>query len=455
MLEALAHNIANFLHANPHWGLITTYFVAFFESLAVIGTIVPGSVTMTAIGALAGAGIIDGFWAYFWATTGALTGDTLSYWFGLYYGDRIESMWPFNKHPQWIQRGRVFFDVHGGKSVIIGRFFGPVRSFVPLIAGVLHMTPLRFMIAIIPAAFLWAVAYMTPGYLLGALSLELPAGTATKFILSVLGIIIVLWLLLWFVKWIIQIAWQTIDTTITKIWVAMRRSKSMHWFTTMLADPHEPNLHQQLTLYIFALASFCLLLGAIFSVMHHGIMTAIDAPLYHVLTSIRTSTLDNIFCGITLLGDRDFILVFTLLTLGVLCWQRQWRAAAHWLAMMVLCTSTILLFKHLYFSPRPNPLLTNVSSSSFPSGHTAFSATFYGFFAILIAQDLPSNLKRTPLLSALVITGFVAFSRLYLGAHWLSDVVTSLLLGLTLNLAMTLSYRRHLRKHLDPKKFAH
>ncbi len=454
MLENYAQGLAQTLHAHPNWGLALAFFVAFVESLAVIGTIVPGSVTMTAIGILVGTGVMPATLTFVTAIVGALTGDLLSYWFGKYYDQRLKNMWPFTTHPQWITAGELFFEKHGGKSVIIGRFFGPVRSFVPLIAGLLQMHPLYFLLAAIPSATLWALVYMTPGILLGALSVELPPRVAGKFLLYLFLGLVVLWCLIWLVKFIIKKFWGAIDQSISRLWQAMRARKAWHFITTPLADPREPNLHEQLMLVFGAIVAFILSLVFLWNITHHGILTAWNQPVHDFLQSIRVPFVDKIMTLFTLLGDRKCILSFSVAVLCWLSWQRQWRAAAHWLVLMILVIGTALTIKWGYYSPRPMMDMPSNSTSSLPSGHTIFTLAFFGFLSVLIGHELPRRQKKYCYKIAITMVFLAAFSRIYLGPHWLTDIISSFLLGLVCVLVVTISYRRHLTTHINPKKLA-
>ncbi len=454
MLESVAHGLVTTLHAHPNWGYFIAFFIAFIESLAIIGTIVPGSVTMTAVGALIGSGVLPATWTFIIAILGALSGDFISYWVGKYFDQRLANMWPFKNHPQWIPAGKLFFEKHGGKSVIIGRFFGPVRSFVPLIAGLLHMHPIYFLFAAAISATLWAFVYMMPGVLIGALSMELPPGLATKFILSILAGLVIIWVALWVTRFTAKKIWGVIDLAISKIWQNMRARRSWHFITTPLSDPREPDLHNQLFLLLGVVVSFTLLLIFLWNITHHGILTAWNQPIFEILQSIRTPIVDSFMTLFTLLGDRKCILSFSVAILLWLIYQRNWRAATHWLALMILVIGSALTIKYGYYSPRPSPDLPANSTSSLPSGHTIFTLAFFGFLSVLIGHELPSLQRRRCYKIALTMVGLAAFSRLYLGPHWLTDIIASFLLGLTCLLIVTISYRRHLTTHISPKKLS-
>ena len=199
-IEQWIHHGLNFVAAHPHLGFMFAFIIAFSESLPIIGTIIPGSVTMTAIGTLIGTGALPLVATLSCSVLGAFSGDLIGYAVGLYYKDNLASIWPFKRYPSLLTKGTDFFAKHGGKSIIIGRFVGPIRSAVPLIAGCLQLKPLKFIIAALPSAILWAIAYITPGIILGALALDIPASQLSTFLIVGVIIIVLMWALLWAIK---------------------------------------------------------------------------------------------------------------------------------------------------------------------------------------------------------------------------------------------------------------
>src|SRR5690242_7956049 len=124
----IINSILQWLNTHPQTAGFATFIISAIESIAIIGTIIPGSVMMTAIGTLAGAGVIPLWPTMIWAILGAIAGDGVSYWLGHYFKDRIHDIWPFKQHPAILEKGELFFYKHGAKSVFIGRFVGPVRA---------------------------------------------------------------------------------------------------------------------------------------------------------------------------------------------------------------------------------------------------------------------------------------------------------------------------------------
>jgi membrane protein DedA with SNARE-associated domain len=183
---------------NPGWSGLAVFLISLGESLAVVGLFIPGTLVMFGIGALVAMGGMDLWDTLLWATLGAIVGDGISFWIGHHYRESMRTMWPFKKHPEWLTRAEVFFARHGGKSVIFGRFVGPVRPIIPVVAGMMGMSPSRFYLANVVSALLWAPSYILPGVVLGA-SLSLAAGVTTRLAILVVLVVGVLWITTWLV----------------------------------------------------------------------------------------------------------------------------------------------------------------------------------------------------------------------------------------------------------------
>jgi len=452
MLQEYFHPVIVYLHHNPHGAGIIAFLISCCEALAVVGTIIPGSVTMTAVGALIGSKVIPAGSTLIWVVFGAIFGDSVSYLIGLYYKERIHKFWPFTRFPYWLTKGEKFFRAHGGKSVIIGRFFGPVRSMVPLIAGILNMRPLPFLSAAVPSATIWAIGYITPGILLGALSTELPKGLALEFIAIVLLTIMIIVLLTWSIRYCSLLLADKIDKELKEIWQYLQSRKKTHWITRILTDPRHPENHRQLILAVYTIIAGSLFILILTNVLSNGILTTFNSPIYHLLRSLRTNIIDNILITFTILGSKEVMITSSGLILIWLIVNRYWRTAVHWLMTVLLCSASTIIFKSLFFLPRPGNLLHGPIDSSFPSGHTCLTLGLVGFLGILISQELKPRYRRIPYYFIAVVTGLVAFSRLYLGAHFLTDIVGSTFLAITIILLITISYRRSHIAHIPPQK---
>jgi len=118
---------------------------------------------LVAIGALIGSSGVK-FWPI-WvsASLGAAFGDWLSYWIGVKLEYTVAHIWPLSRHPDLIPRGEAFMKKWGIPGIFIGRFFGPLRASVPLIAGIFEMPFWRFQLANFSSAFVWAAVLLTLG----------------------------------------------------------------------------------------------------------------------------------------------------------------------------------------------------------------------------------------------------------------------------------------------------
>ncbi|MBA2654276.1 MAG: VTT domain-containing protein [Gammaproteobacteria bacterium] len=442
MIEEYAQSLVHFLQANPNWGGLITFFVAFLESLAIIGTIIPGSVTMTGVGMLIGTSILPFGMTALWATFGAFLGDLIGYWFGFHYNERIRKMWPFKKHPEWLERGESFFRKHGGKSIIIGRFIGPLRSIIPMIAGLLQMPWPKFVLAALPSAYLWSVTYMLPGILIGSLSSHLPRNVATKFILYLLLFIVVLSLFAWLITVFSTKIKKVIGHLLESLWDRIRFNKKYEWLTQLISNPNHPEDYQQLGWVILASLCFIIFLVIAVSVFQHNLLTAFNRPIFEFLRSIRNAHIDQVMIAITLLGQGLVVVTCAVFLLGWLLWHKNYRDAGYWFIAVMAGLIIPNVLKYILYFPRPTGLLHVSSTSSFPSGHSFLSTVFYGFFATFANTHIKKRYRRYLYYFVTCIILLVGFSRIYLGAHWLTDVLASIALGCTSVALITMFYRR-------------
>ena len=153
--------------------------IAFIESLVVVGFFLPGILILFGIGALLGMGEGE-VWAPIWigGTLGAFCGDLLSFWIGHRYQLHLRRMWPFSRYPgnaacaAWCSSSGT-----AQKSVLAGRFIGPLRPVIPTTAGMMGMSLAghSWPCASRPASS-GHPAYLVPGMLFGA-SLEVASAS--------------------------------------------------------------------------------------------------------------------------------------------------------------------------------------------------------------------------------------------------------------------------------------
>jgi membrane protein DedA with SNARE-associated domain len=155
--------IIDFVRVHHVWAAPVVLALCFAESLAFISLLIPAWAALVGIGALIGASGLN-FWPIWVAgSIGAALGDWLSYWIGLKLENRVYHMWPLSAQPELIPKGEAFVRKWGALAIFIGRFSGPLRATVPIIAGVFAMPYWRFQIANFSSAFVWAATLLLLG----------------------------------------------------------------------------------------------------------------------------------------------------------------------------------------------------------------------------------------------------------------------------------------------------
>jgi membrane protein DedA with SNARE-associated domain len=162
-LDTYAHQIIEFVREHNTWAPLVVFWLAFGESLAFLSLIIPAWAALVGIGALIGVAGLDFTSILFAAAIGAALGDWLSYWIGQRFKGTIAHIWPLSRHPGLLPKGHGFVEKYGVLAIFIGRFFGPLRASVPLVAGILEMPWLAFQIANFVSAFVWAALLLAPG----------------------------------------------------------------------------------------------------------------------------------------------------------------------------------------------------------------------------------------------------------------------------------------------------
>lgn len=189
---------------HPHIAYLLILLISLFESLAIVGLIFPGTIIMIAVGMIISTGAISLKPAIIMAILGSITGDGISYWIGRIHHEKLKGFWPFNRHPRILPRGEEFFYKHGGKSVLFGRFIGPMRPVIPIVAGMLGMSPLRFTLVDVTSGIIWAFAYTLPGFLFGT-SLALAGNISSRLSILLLLVVAAIWAFVWLCHHLINV----------------------------------------------------------------------------------------------------------------------------------------------------------------------------------------------------------------------------------------------------------
>lgn len=167
-VQVLTDNVIGTIAQNHVWAGPVIFALAFAESMAVISLAVPFTAMIIGVGALLCSpnAHLNPWPILVWGVAGASAGDAVSYWIGRYFQDKVPRMWPFRRDPEPLERGYRFFARWGVMSVFIGRFLGPLRAVVPIVAGILRMPQTTFQIANVVSAILWLPMLVLSGCLI-------------------------------------------------------------------------------------------------------------------------------------------------------------------------------------------------------------------------------------------------------------------------------------------------
>ncbi|GGD86417.1 hypothetical protein GCM10011390_01300 [Aureimonas endophytica] len=164
MSTFLAH-LSQVIETHQAWTVPIIMLISLGESLVLVGLFIPATAVMLLIGGLVGSGVIGPVPVLVGAIVGAVLGDIVSYVLGRWLGPGIVHRPPLRRYRHAVAKTRLFFRKYGFAAVLIGRFLGPIRSTVPLVAGMMAMDQTRFQIANVLSAVLWAPVMLAPGWL--------------------------------------------------------------------------------------------------------------------------------------------------------------------------------------------------------------------------------------------------------------------------------------------------
>jgi undecaprenyl-diphosphatase len=442
-----------FLAAHPHVAYLAVFFLALSESIPIIGVVVPGTAVILALSTLVPSGVLV-LWPLLGAAAlGAIAGDGLSFWLGHRYHREILDLWPLNRHPDLIQRSETFFTRHGDKSVFLARFAPGVRAFIPLLAGMLGMSVGRFYAVNIASALVWAPSHILPGVLVGATFSIL--GAAAKPLAILLVVLVVTgWVVLHIVRWTLRRGVPLLIVGVERLrnW-ADTRDTWLRRSVASLLDPSRPEARVLSLLTVLLVGAAWLFFGVLEDVVSGDPLVLADSAIYRALQDLRSAPGDAVMIAITELGDTTVVIMVTVTIFVWLAWKRAWQTAIFWLVAIAGASALNTAIKVALHRARPGELLySGWSAFSFPSGHSTINMVLYGFLAFLIARDGRPAWRLAIALGAATLIFLIAFSRLYLGAHWLSDVLGGLAFGSAWLAFLGLSYLRRQPERIEPRR---
>src|SRR5690606_16715067 len=183
--------------------------------------------------------------------------------------------------------------------------------------------------------------------------------------------------------------------------------------------------------YYLAALACALFLLILINVRIDGRLFAADQAIYRQLQLLRAPWLDDILMTVTQLGDTLMVTAVTAIVAFWLVIRKSWRTAGYWVLTIISAAVINTSIKAAIVRARPGDMMySGWSAYSFPSGHTTGNIVLYGLLCILIYPCIQKRAARiATVCGARAFALLSAVSRVYLGAHWFSDVLGGSLVG--------------------------
>ncbi|CAN5525884.1 bifunctional DedA family/phosphatase PAP2 family protein [soil metagenome] len=414
---------------HPVWAIAILFLIAFGEALLIIGLFVPSTAVLVGGGMLVGTGHLS-FWPVFAAiAVGAVAGDQVSYWAGRLFGQRLKTLWPLSNYPGLVERGEDFVRQHGGKSIAIGRFVPGVKAVVPGIVGMFGMGQLYFASINIASGIVWTACHVFPGILLGQ-GLAMAGELSGRLVI----VLLVLLTLLAVAGWLIRLAIGGLGPYFDRAqhalsaWACRRPER---WARVLggVISPDHPGSAAIIIFSFVAVTAFISFLSLLSKLFGGSTLAEADVSVHNMMQSLRNAPGDEIMTMITMFGDWEVMLLLALAMVLWLIWRGAWRVSLA-LALTVLSARLFVpIMKIGLQRARPLDVHGLLETFSFPSGHTTFATVTFGVLAVLASQGLRTWGRALVFATAGIAVIAIAYSRIYLGAHWFTDVVGGFLFG--------------------------
>jgi membrane protein DedA with SNARE-associated domain/membrane-associated phospholipid phosphatase len=434
-LQGLLEDISNTLGA---WTYLLVGLFAFAETGAFVGLVVPGETVMLLGGAVAGQGAIDIYLLIAIAWFSAWAGDTTSFFIGRRLGREFVI-----KHGPRVGIGHErfekvedYFSHHGGKTIFIGRFISLVRAFAPFIAGSSGMRYRAFVPYSILGTGLWASAHILVGYFFSR-SIESAAKYAGRGAFVLATTIVVVVVVVTIVRYFrveenrrSAVAWMERHAATRWLVALTRRFRPQLRFLWERVTPGGTfGLEFTSLMAILAVATFVFVAYTVIVGEEPG-PTPGDTTAIEIAERLQAGWLTAVAKAITHLGSSAVTGLLAFAAGALLVARRRWAELGVLLGGVALIFVGVHEIKDAVDRPRPGGGLIDVSGSSFPSAHAAYS-TFYVWLAVTIVMRLRPGMARGALLvvAGIALTGLVGLSRVYLNVHYFSDVSAGWALG--------------------------
>jgi membrane protein DedA with SNARE-associated domain/membrane-associated phospholipid phosphatase len=419
------------------WTYVLVGVLAFLETGAFIGLIAPGETALLLGGLVAGQGKVDllTMIAVVWAC--AVAGDLTSFYLGRRLGRTF-----MVKHGAKVQitEARVeqvehFFDRHGGKAILIGRFVGLVRAVAPFLAGSSGLPLRRFVPYDVIGAGLWGSSFVLLGYIFWQSFSQL-VDYAKKGALALAAVIVLVVAIVWAIRWVRDPgnrarmrAWlerqaerPALRPVARVLAPVLRTTQRPARFVWDRVTPGDLGLEFTTLFAVAGVGAFVFVWDLVRIEQGSGLLAG-DAASLRLADRLHMDALVEVAKVVTALGSLPVAIAIAAIGAVTLAWRHVVRDALALVAGLALTYAAVHITKDAVDRPRPARALVDTDSAAYPSGHAAYAVTWVAV-AVALSRALPTVASRFAFITvAIVIAVVVGLSRIYLRAHYLSDVV--------------------------------
>jgi membrane protein DedA with SNARE-associated domain/membrane-associated phospholipid phosphatase len=404
--------------------------LAFLETGAFVGLVFPGETAVIIGGALAGQGensvvlMLAVVWFCAWA------GDSVSFMLGSRLGRRfvLEHGRRVLITEERFAQVESYFERHGGKTILIGRFIGLVRALAPFIAGSSGMQYRAFLPYSVLGTGLWAATFTLLGYFISENINEATELASRGLVVfgTVVGILVAVVLAIRFMRRRenrARLARRMEANRFGRPVVALgRRIEPQARFLWHRVTPGGLGLEFTSLMAVLAVALF-VVVGYAIALSGDPAATSADTSAIDVVDSLRATWLTDVAKGVTVLGSTWLTSLVAIAAGAALALRRRWMEVGVLVAAMVIAHIAVPVLKEVVDRPRPEGSLVDTTGDSYPSGHAAY-AVIYTWLALTITVRVRPGLTYTStvIVVGVLLTAAVGLSRVYLGAHYFSDV---------------------------------
>ena len=432
-------DIASRILGLPPWlALLVVFAMPALESSAFLGFVFPGEVALILGGVLASQGHLSLAAVLGAAISGSIVGDSVGYAFGRRWGrGMLDGTVGRLVRRDHLDRAQRYLAERGGKAVFFGRFTAALRVMVPGLAGMSGMRYRTFLAFNVASAICWGTMSVLFGYL-GGSSWRSVEHVASRVGLVALGLVVTGVALGHLLRRghgaRLRALLTRLATSAPVRRVGVRFPRTSRWLLARF-DTASPGGLVLTVAAAVAVASAWTFLGITQDVVAHEELARLDPQVLTWVLAHRSGAMDGFFEAATWLGAR-VVVVPVLLVVGaaVARARRSWRPIASIAVVYgaaVLLHATVALAVH---RPRPDRAawLSHAAGWAYPSGHTTQAVAGWGILALVLSAGARPRHRILLLGSATGVAALVAASRVYLGVHWLSDVLGGITLSCTL-----------------------